>query len=242
MSILLVPGFMLDEDLWRDVTPLLQDLGPFACADLSRDSSIEDMARRALADAPEEFVLVGFSMGGYVAREILRQASDRVKALVLVATSARGDTDVQRQRKSALEGQAGGTAFKGLSTAAVRSSLHPDNASRSDLIARIQEMGQRLGGDVFRRQSLLDRQDERGPLADIHCPTLVIAGDDDKLRSRAEADELHHGIAWSVFHLVEKTGHMIPLEAPEALADIIRQWLEAIRNPSLGLHFDGPGS
>lgn len=222
---LLVPGFMLDADLWTDVLPGLADFGPFVNADLSTDSSIEDMARRALVDAPETFTLAGFSMGGYVAREIVRQSPDRVRALILIATSARGDTDLQRQRKASLPRQTREIAFKGLSSSAVASSLHPDNAGRTDLIERIQSMSQRLGGNVFRRQSLLERPDERGQLSGIKCPCLVVAGEIDRLRSRTEAEELHVGIDGSVLQTIKKTGHMVPLEAPNTLASAIRQWL-----------------
>jgi pimeloyl-ACP methyl ester carboxylesterase len=167
-------------------------------------------------------------MGGYVAREIVRQAPERVKALVLIATSARGDTEVQRQRKEAVAHKPDSVSFKGLSTAAVASSLHPDNAGRQDLIARIQAMGERLGSDVFRRQSLLERVDERHFLADINCPCLILAGEQDKLRSRAEVEELHDGISGSSLQVIEKTGHMIPLEAPDELVTVMRQWLSAL--------------
>ena len=228
MSMLLIPGFMLDADLWRDVTPGLGEFGPFVHADLFEDGAIKDMASRVLAQAPETFILVGFSMGGYVAREIVRQAPERVKALVLIATSARGDTEVQRQRKEAVAHKPDSVSFKGLSTAAVASSLHPDNAGRSDLIERIQAMGQRLGSDVFRRQSLLERVDERHLLADINCPCLILAGEQDKLRSRAEVEELHDGITGSSFQVIEKTGHMIPLEAPDELVTVMRQWLDGL--------------
>jgi pimeloyl-ACP methyl ester carboxylesterase len=225
MAMLCVPGFMLDADLWHDMEAELARFGPIAHADLSQDATLAEMARRALARAPERFVLLGFSMGGYVAREILRQAPDRVTALVLIATSARGDSDVQARRKAAIAAQTDTASFKGLSGPAVASSLHPDNAARADLIRRIQAMGQRLGGEVFRRQSLLDRQDERSTLGAIRCPTLVIAGEQDKLRSRAEALELHHGIEGSAFEIVDRTGHMIPLEAPESLGRAIGGWL-----------------
>jgi pimeloyl-ACP methyl ester carboxylesterase len=228
MSMLLVPGFMLDADLWHHVTPGLNDFEPIMHVDLSKDSSITDMARRALANAPEAFVLIGFSMGGYVAREIARQAPDRVKALVLIATSARGDTDLQRHRKTAMAGEVSDDAFRGLSASAIASSLHAENASRSDLINCIKSMAQRLGGEVFRRQSMIDRDDERSLLAAIKCPCLVIAGENDRLRSRAEAEELHHGISGSTFQVIEKTGHMIPLEAPGVLATAISRWLEEI--------------
>jgi pimeloyl-ACP methyl ester carboxylesterase len=228
MAMILVPGFMLDADLWRDVEPGLSPFGPISHADLSRDATLQDMAERVLSDAPPTFILLGFSMGGYVAREIVRQAPERVTALVLVATSARGDSDVQAQRKSAIAGQSE-LAFRGLSTPAVVSSLHPDNAGRADLIERIQAMGQRLGGATFRRQSLLDRRDERGDLSGIGCPTLVIAGDKDKLRSRTEAMELHDGIGGSSFEVIENTGHMIPLEASERFVEVIVKWLEEVQ-------------
>ncbi|MGO4623083.1 alpha/beta fold hydrolase [Ensifer sp. 2YAB10] len=229
MATILVPGFMLDADLWRDVAPALSDFGPVSYADLSQDSSIAAMARRALAEAPPKFVLVGFSMGGYVAREIVRQAAGRVSALVLVATSARGDSNVEFQRKAAISGQTGSAVFKGLSRVAVASSLHPDNADRADIVERIQAAGQRLGGDVFRRQSLIDRRDERDDLKTINCPTLVIAGEQDRLRSRAEALELHEGIAGSSLEVIENTGHMVPMEAPQRLATIMGEWLDRQR-------------
>ncbi len=229
MAMLLVPGFMLDADLWRDVVPPLSEFGPATYADLAQDSSIPAMARRALGEAPSKFVLVGFSMGGYVAREIVRQAADRVTALILIATSARGDSDVELQRKAAIAGQTGSAVFKGLSRTAVVSSLHPDNAERVDIVARIQAAGQRLGGDLFRRQSLIDRRDERDDLKTIRCPTLVIAGEQDRLRSRTEALELHQGIAGSGFEIIENTGHMVPMEAPQRLAAVICEWLELLR-------------
>ena len=59
-------------------------------------------------------------------------------------------------------------------------------------------------------------------------PCLVIAGENDKLRSRAEAEELHQGIHGSTFQVIEQTGHMIPLEAPAPLAAAISQWLNAV--------------
>jgi pimeloyl-ACP methyl ester carboxylesterase len=46
------------------------------------------------------FDVIGFSMGGYVAREIARIAPDRVQQLVLMATSSRGDTTLQARRKA----------------------------------------------------------------------------------------------------------------------------------------------
>jgi pimeloyl-ACP methyl ester carboxylesterase len=143
MTLVLVPGFMTDPDLWQDVEGGLQGLGPTFHADLSRDGSIPAMAQRALADAPTSFILIGFSMGGYVAREMARLAPDRVQALVLIATTARGETALQAKRKAATAAMVAASPAVSLSRSSIALSLHPDRAGDQALVARIQAMGAR---------------------------------------------------------------------------------------------------
>lgn len=231
MALLLIPGFMLDDDLWRDVVPGLQAFAPIVHADTSRDTAITDMAARALADMPSRCAVIGFSMGGYVAREIVHLAPERVSALILIATSARADTQAQTRRKAMAVAQIDAAGFGGLSRAGVVPSLHPDHSDDDALITRIQAMSTRLGGDVFRRQSMLDRQGELARLGDIVCPTLIVAARHDRLRSVAESEELHAGIAGSEMIVVETTGHMIPMEAPADLVAIIAPWLARVTGP-----------
>ena len=128
MTILLVPGYMADETLWADLREPLAPFGPLVHADLRHDASLADMAARALRDAPPSFILIGFSMGGYVAREIVRLAPGRVEALVLIATSTRPDTEAIKQGKRAVARSAPSVSFAGLSRTAIASSLHPARA------------------------------------------------------------------------------------------------------------------
>jgi pimeloyl-ACP methyl ester carboxylesterase len=224
VTIVLVPGFMLDADLWRNVEPGLSAFGPVLHADLSLDHSLAGMAERALSNVSGAFVLVGFSMGGYVAREMLRLSPERVSALILIATSSRGDTAIQaRQKKSLTDDIA--ESFRGLSRSSIARSLHPDRAVDDELVARIQAMGRRVGGGAFLRQSRLERQDGRRQLADVRCPALVVAGERDRLRSQDEAAELRDGIPGATLAVIEGTGHLIPLEAPRCLLDVMTRWL-----------------
>jgi pimeloyl-ACP methyl ester carboxylesterase len=231
MSLLLVPGFMADETLWRDLEAPLARFAPLHYADLRHDSSIEAMARRALDAAPPSFLLAGFSMGGYVARDIARLAPERVRALVLIATSTRPDTPALRQRKGAIGKAASSIAFSGLSRIAVASSLHPKERENEALIERVRAMGMRLGGDVFRRQSMLERPGDLDRLGEIRCPTLVVAAAQDQLRSLEEARELQAGIRGATLEIIEDTGHMMPIEAPARLADVIVPWLARHQAP-----------
>lgn len=228
MSILLVPGYMADETLWDDVLRPLGKFGPVTHADLRHDSSIEAMAGRALANAPCSFILVGFSMGGYVAREIARLAPERVRALVLIATSTRADTPSLRQSRGTVGKAAASVSFSGLSKTAIATSLHPKEAGNEALIERVRAMGVRLGGEVFRRQSAIVRTSDRERLHEIRCPTLVVAAGQDRLRSREEAEEMVAGIPGAGFALIEDSGHMLPIEAPQALLAVVEPWLDKV--------------
>lgn len=227
MTLLLIPGFMADATLWDAMTADLASFGPLIATDLSRGEDIETMAGALLGDAPETFVAVGFSMGGYVARELARIAPERVKALILIATSARGDTEeLIRQRRSALK--AAPKSFKGLSRPAIVSSLHPDLAGDEAMIARVRDMGLRLGGEVFHRQSAMARAGDLDRLNEITQPTLIVAADADRLRGADEAEELHRGIVGSTLVHIVHSGHMIPLEQPQALAKVMTDWLKTL--------------
>jgi len=227
MTLLLISGFMADAALWDAMADDLASFGPVETADLSRGEDIETMAAAILSDAPERFVAVGFSMGGYVAREMARTAPERVTALILIATSARGDTDEMiRQRRSTLKTPP--KAFKGLSRTAIASSLHPDRSDDPVMVARVRDMGLRLGGEVFHRQSAMVRTGDLDRLGDIRQPTLIVSADADQLRGPDEAEELHRGIAGATLVHIADSGHMIPLEQPEALSRALGDWLERL--------------
>ena len=78
MPVLLVPGLIATPRYYEaQITPLWRH-GPVTLADHTRDDTMDAIAQRILATAPPQFALVGHSMGGYVALEILRQAGDNI--------------------------------------------------------------------------------------------------------------------------------------------------------------------
>jgi len=99
--IVFVPGLLCDDRIWRDQSLALADLAPTTIADVTQDDSIAGMVARLLAEAPPTFTLVGISMGGYVAFEVLRQAKERVTALALFDTSAAPDTPARAAERRA---------------------------------------------------------------------------------------------------------------------------------------------
>jgi pimeloyl-ACP methyl ester carboxylesterase len=86
MPILLVPGLGGSPRIYAPVVPAFWRFGPVTVANHIRDDNMALIARRILAEAPPRFALVGHSMGGYIAFEIMRQAPQRVAKLALLNT------------------------------------------------------------------------------------------------------------------------------------------------------------
>ncbi|WP_411741605.1 alpha/beta fold hydrolase [Pseudomonas sp. GL-RE-20] len=224
LPLVLIPGFMLDESLWDEVVQQLPSNRKVHRANLLHGQTIAEIAQNIAAGAPSRFFLIGFSLGGYVARSLVQQFPDRVAGLVLIATSLRPDTPGQQQLKHAAVKASAQGQFRGLSSVSITQSVHPQRANDKALIGRIREMGERMGHEVFARQSLLIRDDISS--CNIHCPTLIIAGAQDKLRLPEEAQELRDAIPGASVEVVEESGHMIPLEQPEKLALLMSHWLD----------------
>jgi pimeloyl-ACP methyl ester carboxylesterase len=231
IPVVLVPGFMLDPSLWDKLAVHLPATWKLHHATLEGGDTIGAIARHIVEQAPARFVLVGFSLGGYVARQIAADFPERVAALVLIASSLREDTEQQAQLKQQTVRALSPASFNGLSARSIAQSLHPDRGNDKALIERIRMMGARLGYDVFATQSALRRAGV--PASRIACPTLVVAADHDRLRSFDEAFELRDNIPNAVLEVVADSGHMIPLEQPERLAALMSGWASSAVMPNV---------
>jgi pimeloyl-ACP methyl ester carboxylesterase len=219
--LVLLPGFMCDKDLWTDMVQDLQKLGELHYGNVYEDSTLEGMARRVLDSSPERFVLIGFSMGGFVARVLCLMAPERVSGVAFVASSARGYSEEETERRKKGYGP-GGRPPRAASGAP---GLHPDRDKDPVLIARLRGMQQRLGREVRAHQAALVRRDGYADLERIACPALVVACRQDRLRSFAESERMAQCLPHATFEVIEDCGHMAPLERPHELAAVLERWI-----------------
>jgi pimeloyl-ACP methyl ester carboxylesterase len=222
-NLVLLPGFMCDSDLWRDVAPELGKLGPLHYGNVFQDDTLEGMAGRVLSEAPERFVLVGFSMGGFVARVLTLMAPERVTAVAFVASSAREYSEAERERRK--QGALPGDRPK-RSSPGVALGLHPDRERDPVLLDRLRDMQRRLGPEVRARQAGLIRKDGHADLERIACPSLVVACRQDRLRNFAQTERMAKHLPNARFEVIEDCGHMAPLEKPHELAALLTDWIE----------------
>jgi pimeloyl-ACP methyl ester carboxylesterase len=228
-TLVLLPGLLCDHALWAPQIAALSDVCEPWIGDLTRSTSIADMAARVLEEVPAStFALAGLSMGGYVALQIVRQAPERVTRLALLDTRARPDTPDESERRHTLMRIAQNA--KGLAPINKRMLpllVHPSRSKEPTFARVVDEMADRVGLAAYLRQqtAILDRGDFRPDLPKIGCSTLILCGRQDALTPPAFHDEMAALIPGSRQVAIDECGHLSTLERPAEVNAGLRAWL-----------------
>lgn len=221
---LLVPGMLNDHRVWADVAAGLQPHAQVRIADVRTQASIADMARDAwaLLDGVASEVpvyLAGFSMGGYVAMEMLAQPARALQGLALIDTSGLGETEDSRAQREktvrALERDFAKT-LEGL----VQWNTHEPSP---ELLEGLRSMMRDVGADTAVRQirAISARRDHRPVLEQLRLPVQLLCGEHDRVTPPQRAQELARLIPGAHLQLVPGAGHMLPLEQPQAVVQAL---------------------
>ena len=214
---------------WRVIAP---DLAGFGDSPASPVSSMDDYAGGVvdLLDALHihQAVVGGLSMGGYVAFAMMRHATRYVRALVLSDTRSQADTPEGvegRRRMLALLEEKGpaGVADEMIPKLLGSSTL----ATSPEIVARVRSLilsnsAEAIAGAI---RALMSRPDSTPLLHTIHCPTLIIVGEDDTLTPPGLSREMHTAIAGSELVTIPGAGHLTSMEQPAAFNDALAGFL-----------------
>jgi 3-oxoadipate enol-lactonase len=232
----LVPGLSLDSRVWDPVAESLDHALTCVMPD-NRGAGLSDVPRGPYTITElagdlygllmilgiDSTVVVGHSMGGYVALQLALDSPELVRGLVLVSTSPAGRpellgmSDDARRALSRTRGPIEQIARDNVHASVARRfrETHPERVE-AFVAARIARpprgrgvQGQRAAADAF---------DARDRLWEVRCPCTVIHGTDDRLIPVARGRELAAGIEGARLVELEGVGHMPQLEAPAELA------------------------
>jgi pimeloyl-ACP methyl ester carboxylesterase len=227
-GLVLVPGLLCDELMWRPQLAALAAVADCWVADHSRSETMKEVAADVLREAPfEKFALAGLSMGGYVALEIMRQAAHRVLKLALLDTSARADTPEQSQKRRDFISLAERGRFLGITHALLPLLIHRPHLANQELVATVKKMAKNTGKDAFIRQerAIISRADSLPLLPRLACPTLVMCGRQDALTPLERHEEMAARISGSRLEIVEECGHLSTMERPAETSAALMRWL-----------------
>lgn len=226
--LLLIPGMLNDDSIWDDVSAQMNGLAEIRIADVLSQDSIAHMASDALAQlsnvAPERpVILVGFSMGGYVAIELLATCPTRWHSALLMSTSCLPDSaqNTAGREKAIAAFQADfETTLKGV---ALRGLGQANPAQHDRLCNMMRTVGAATA--IRQTQAISRRSDHRAALETLTVPVHVICGRLDRITPPALSQTLADTISSSTLHWVDEAGHMLPLERPRAVAAVLSRML-----------------
>lgn len=229
-TVYLVPGLLCDAIVWEHQHAALSANYDVRIPDLTRQSSITEMADDILAQAPARFSIAGHSMGARVALAVIAKAPDRVERIALLDTGvhpASADEPERRQVLLDISAQSGMRAMadRWLPPMVRNGALDADPVLRDKLYAMVE----RMSPQIHRAQiaALLGRPDPRAHLQAIACPTLIGVGDQDRWSPPVQHEAMAAAIPHACYVVFPDSGHMAPMEAPQAVTAALQQWLRA---------------
>ncbi len=221
---------LTDERLFAhqlDVLQTTHDCHVFAFRDLA---TLGDMAHELLAHAPPRFTLVGLSLGGYLAFEIIRRQLESIERLVLLDKRAVADDEPLRQGRLAdiAKVQAGG--IDALIPELPIRWMHPAHRERDGplLASMARSIGAR--GQFNQQHAMLARPDSHADLRVLRVPTLIACGREDTATPLAEHERMRDCVAGARLEVVERCGHLSTIEQPEAVTSLLTGWLAGTRS------------
>ncbi len=228
IPLLLLPGLLNDAELWRAQIADLSGIADCIVGDQTRGTTLQAVAADVLAQAPPRFALAGFSLGGFVAQQILRVAPQRVGRLALIGTSIHADSPQRAAQRRAQQASVRlpGT-FHGFGDRLLRSYIDASRLPDEALVRCVRDMTTRLGAEVFLRQSALERRDGHDVLAAYRDPLLIVCGANDRITPPAVSEEMHALAPHSRLLLLPGCGHLAPMEKPDEVSAALRDWLLA---------------
>jgi 3-oxoadipate enol-lactonase len=240
--LVLAHGYPLDHSMWRgqldglsgSCRVIAPDLRGFGASDATAGTvTMEQMADdlAALLDAlaiQGPVVFCGLSMGGYVAWQFALRHRARLSRLILCDTKAIADSAeaAAGRLKTAEKVLAEGSAVA--ADALLPKLFAPTTYhERPQIVEATQQVILRTKpeGIAAALRGMAERPDVTSQLKEIDVPALLICGQHDGISPPAEM----HGIAGQMpntrFVEISDAGHMAPLEQPDAVNRVIREFL-----------------
>jgi 3-oxoadipate enol-lactonase len=245
--LVLLHGFPLDHTMWapqidalasrfRVIAPDLRGFGSSALDDQDAELGVamERYAKDVIGildwlQVAEPVVVVGFSLGGYIAWQLALRWPDRIRAIVPCDTRAAADADEARAARIKMAEAAMQLGNSSPAHAMLAKLFAPQtHQERPDIVDQVRHMidRQRPEAIAAAQRGMARREDVRGRLGSITADSLCIVGAADMISPPAEMHEIALLLAKSGpddvrLTEIENAGHMTPVENPAAVTEAI---------------------
>lgn len=236
-TLVLLHGHGVGPQIWDSLqdalSPDYRILKPDFSA-MTSHTSVEGYAEQLhsmlAASQIDRCVLIGHSMGGYVALALAASHPELVAGLVLFNSTAFADpdTDEQRAKRDAAKTQLqteGAAAF--VEKAVTSMFSKPDQQKKADLVRQTVDRYKTLPAEALLAglQAIRTRPDRSAMLVDAPYPVLILAGRHDMAVPIERSQELAKKVPNAQLVILENSGHLGMLEEPDAAETALKQFL-----------------
>lgn len=220
---------LTDERLYASQLAALGDRYDCRVFVFREQESLGGMAEELLANTPEHFTLIGLSLGGYVAFEVIRRQLHRLERLALLDTTALADEPARHAGRLADIAKVRAGGIDALIPELPSRWLLPAHARRPELAALMAEMARSVGasGQFNQQRAMMGRPDSHGDLAKVPVPTLVMCGREDPVTPVADHRAIAARVPGSRLEFIENCGHLSTIEQPDAVNRVLADWLDS---------------
>lgn len=219
---------MTDERLYAHQIEALQSTHDCKVFVLREHDTMAGMAQAILEQSPERFTLIGLSLGGYAAFEVIRLALPRLERLVLIDTTAVADHPARKdgRLRDIAKVQQGG--IEALIPELPSRWMLPAHASDPTLVELMSNMARSVGskGQFNQQTAMLARPDSHADLARVKVPTLVMCGRQDPVTPLTDHEAMAACVPGSQLVVIENCGHLSTIEQPLAVTQALKHWLD----------------
>ena len=225
----MLPGFGCDSDSMLELDNDLknnQRINHTKCMVFTSEISLDEMAHKIEKQYHHsELLLVGFSMGGWVAQKVASRLGSSVKGMILISSW----TEAPSQYLGVIQ-----SLHKELKSGKPLDSLRPvvvegftSKKTRDAMADRWVSMAGRIGPEIFLRQTkaILENPNVSQCIPDIQCPSLAIAGASDTLLTPVDQFKYLQDPAIFQTVILESCGHNLIWEQPLMVSNVIQKWL-----------------
>jgi pimeloyl-ACP methyl ester carboxylesterase len=244
LPVLFVHGFPFSHKIWlnqievvsRDYYAIAYDVrghGESYVGDgqFTVEGHVDDLFSLLDAMKLPRVVVIGLSMGGYIALRALEREPDRFLAAVLCDTRSEADSSDAKLKRHAnilLVKREGSEVFADRFLQAIFAEksyvTKPDAVELvRQIIARTPPLS--IAGTLL---ALAGRTDTTGSLSNIGIPTLILVGEHDGITPPSAAEAMHALIPHSELHVVPAAAHMSNLENPEFFNEKLLHFLRRV--------------
>ena len=222
-----IPGMMCDSRLFQPQISEFSKQYLVCIAPVSYSDSIEKISFEILRQLPPKFTLIGLSMGGILAMEIIKKEPERVMKIVLMDTNFKSETTETKSKRISQIKLVNEGKLEAVMKKQILQNYLVKNKKNQKILELCLKMAKELGKEIFINQSkaLAARKNYKEILKNIKVPSLIICGRYDRLCPIEVHREMESLIKYSTLEIIPDAAHLPTLEQPSYLNKILKEWL-----------------